>query len=81
MIPRFPKTPAKPRPLKAQSSNVVSFIHDPETNHLTVTFHGGRIYRYDHVSAETHDGLRKAESKGDFLNKHIAEHHTFKRIK
>ena len=93
MIPRFPKKPPTPLlsgstsaasrdgALKAQSSNVVGFIHDPETGHLDITFHGGRVYRYENVSTETFNKLKAAPSKGTFITNHIAEHHTFKRLK
>ena len=84
MIPKFPKPgkkPAKPTGPKHQSSNVAGFVYDPETNHLTVTFHGGRVYRYNGVSASQHADLGKAESKGSFLNEHIIPHHTFSRLR
>jgi hypothetical protein len=79
MLPKFlKKPPAKP---KAQSSNVVAILHDPDTKKLTVTFHGGRIYRYDNVTADKHADLMKAESKSSFLNEHVIPHHTFSRLK
>lgn len=49
--------------------------YSPETGHLIVTFRGGRQYRYEGVAQETADGLAKAESKGSFINSHIAGRH------
>ena len=77
MIPRFPKKPVGP----AAHPSVVSFVHDPSDNSLTVNFHGGRSYRYDNVSAENVAKLKAAKSKGAFLNEHIIPHHTFIKLK
>ncbi len=77
MIPRFPKKPVQTE----KTSSVLSFHHDPETKTLEVTFHGGRSYRYDNVSAENVAKLKAAKSKGAFLNEHIIPHHTFIKLK
>jgi hypothetical protein len=77
MIPRFPKKPVGPAP----QPSVVSFLHDPSDNSLTVNFHGGRSYRYDKVHPDHAAALAKAPSKGAYLNEHIIPHHTFSKIK
>lgn len=77
MLPRFPKKPVDP----SSEPSVVSFIHDPSDNSLTVNFHGGRSYRYDNVSPHRAAALAKAPSKGAYLNEHIIPHHTFTKIK
>ena len=77
MIPRFPKKPTGPTP----QSSVVSFVHDPSDNSLTVNFHGGRSYRYDNVHPNHVAALAKAPSKGAYLHEHIIPHHTFIKIK
>lgn len=92
MIPKFPKKPTTPLPSlrldragavkpKSQSSNVAGFVHNPEDKTLEVTFHGGRVYRYNGVSADQHAAFTKAESKGSYLNEHIIPHHTFSRLR
>jgi hypothetical protein len=62
------KPPVKAR---AASTNVLDHSYSPETGHLTVTFHGGRQYRYEGVDQKTADGLGSADSKGSFLHTHI----------
>lgn len=56
---------------KQRSSTVESHAYDPETGHLTVTFHGGRQYRYEGVDKATAHGLGKADSQGGYLHRHV----------
>lgn len=79
MIPKLPKRPVKP--LKAQSSNVAGFVHDDASHDLDVTFHGGRVYRYQNVPVEKFKALQSAPSKGTYINEHVIPHHTFTRIR
>jgi hypothetical protein len=62
------KPPVKAR---AASTNVLDHSYSPETGHLTVTFSGGRQYRYEGIDQKTADGLGSAESKGRFLHSHV----------
>lgn len=55
----------------ARPSTVESHAYDPETGHLTVTFHGGRQYRYEGVDKATAQGFRKADSQGGYLHRHV----------
>lgn len=58
------------------ASNILDQTYSPETGHLTVTFAGGRSYRYEGVSQETADGLANAESKGRYLHASVIGKHT-----
>lgn len=61
-----------PKPIKpARRSNVSTSAYDPETGHLTVTFHNGRRYRYEGVSPELAEEFKGAGSPGGFLHAHI----------
>jgi hypothetical protein len=54
-----------PEPKK---QTVLRHHYDPAKKHLTVTFHGGRRYRYENVDEATAAGLAKAPSKGSYLH-------------
>lgn len=78
--PSPPRMPTKPRskPIPAAKStarragsNVQGHEYSPETGHLTVTFHGGRQYRYSGVSKEIAERFRDSSSQGSFLHSHI----------
>lgn len=79
--PRMPRiktiaTTAKRKlPIKetsARGSGIEDHDYDPGTGHLTVTFRGGRRYRYECVDQETADRFGRAESQGRFLHANIA---------
>jgi hypothetical protein len=65
------KPPLKTKPA-ASSSGIEGHDYDPGTGHLTVTFRGGRRYRYECVDQETADRFGRAESQGRFLHANIA---------
>jgi len=52
-------------------SNVEAHEYSPETGHLTVTYKGGRQYRYQGVPQEIADGLESAQSKGSYLHSSV----------
>jgi hypothetical protein len=64
------KPPLKTKPA-ASSSGIEGHAYDPETGHLTVTFQGGRQYRYEGVDQKTAEGFRDATSQGRFLHANI----------
>lgn len=68
---------SKPKllPPSTRPSSVEHHEYSPETGHLIVTFRGGRRYRYEGVSADVAAGLEGADSKGSFVNSHIAGRH------
>lgn len=59
----------------ARTSNVEAHEYNPETGHLTVTFRGGRRYRYDGVDASTAKGMDDATSRGVYLHQRIIGKH------
>lgn len=71
-------------PVPALDTRLGSHIEDhkycAETGHLTVTFAGGRSYRYEGVSQETADGLASAESKGRYLHASVIGKHSAVKI-
>ena len=61
------------------SSVIRSFEYDPRRRELLIVFQSGRRYLYQGVPHETFEGLRAADSHGDFFNTHIREQFTFVR--
>lgn len=61
----------KSAPAKAAGSHIEAHDYSPETGHLTITFPGGRSYRYEGVDKETAAGLDGADSKGRYLASNI----------
>jgi hypothetical protein len=57
----------------AVSSNIEAHDYDPETGQLSITYRGGRRYRYDGVPPELAMGLKIADSMGAFLHRHIID--------
>jgi hypothetical protein len=53
------------------SAVIASIDYDPGTGTLTVQFTSGTVYEYKNVPAEVYAAMKKAFSKGVFLNKHI----------
>lgn len=70
MLPKIPKH-RKP----SGSSNVNGYSYDPETQALTVEFHGNRKYTYHAVSADKAASFRDAKSQGTFVNEQLADKH------
>lgn len=71
----FKRAPIKGSALAKGSSHVESTQYDPDLGHLTVTFAGGRRYRYSGVSKETAAGIDTAESLGQYLHAHVIGKH------
>lgn len=63
------KTIAKPG--TSTASNVSAHDYDPETGHLTVTFAGGRRYRYKDVPASIAEEMDTCQSRGQHLHRHV----------
>lgn len=64
---------------KVNSSNVDEIGYNPETKVLSVRFKQGGLYHYNNVEPEKYDALKKADSIGSHLHKHIKPHHSFRR--
>ena len=62
-------------------SSVVAHIHyDPGTSILRITFTSGEKYDYIQVPANVYEDMKKAFSKGDYLNKVIKPHYAYKKV-
>ena len=64
----------------AASTNLQSVGYDERTETLEVQFVSGRVYQYYGVSADMHDRLMQAGSKGEFFNAHIKRSYPFSRV-
>lgn len=70
-MPTAHKRKAAPIANPDRGSSVEAHQYSPETGHLTVTFRGGRQYRYEGVDQNTADALGDAQSKGSYLQSSI----------
>ena len=64
--------------IEVNSSNIRAIDHDG--THLMVEFKNGSKYRYKNVSSEVFESLKKAESKGRFVNSEIKGKFDYERI-
>ena len=53
------------------STVISSFHYDKMKHQLTVIFVSGTVYNYKKVPEEVYEEMKKAFSKGAFLNEHI----------
>ena len=63
-----------------ESSNIWSIGYDAEQNCMEIEFHDGRVYRYDCVPPEIHDGLVEAESIGQFFHGNVRDKYRSTRV-
>ncbi len=63
------------------SSVVAAMIYDGKTARLRVVFASGAIYEYKKVPAAVYTAMKRAASKGRFLNNIIKQQYSFRRIK
>lgn len=61
------------------STVIESFDYDASKRELLVVFHSGRRYVYEDVPENTHAGLRRSFSKGEYFNEHIRDRYVFRR--
>ena len=54
-----------------QSSNIASVGYDPKKRILEIEFQNGRIYQYQDVEANVHDGILNAASAGKYFFQYI----------
>lgn len=62
------RSPIKKTTARQPRENISAHEYSPETGHLTVTFGGGRKYRYENVSPDEAKAFADAPSRGRFLN-------------
>ena len=62
-------------------SSVVAHMHYyPGTSVLRITYTSGEKYDYIKVPANIYEDMKKAPSKGVYLNKVIKPHYAFKKV-
>ena len=63
------------------SSVVATIRYDVNSSTLRVVYVSGAVYDYKKVPEEIYNEMKKAFSKGEFLNKQIKPNYEFKKIK
>jgi len=63
------------------SSVVAAIRYDEKSSKLRVIFQSGSIYDYLQVPEEVYNNMKKASSKGEFLNKEIKPNYQFEKIR
>ena len=63
------------------SSVIAAMKYDAKANKLRVVYNSGSIYDYKEVPEKVYNEMRKAFSKGEFLNKQIKPNYEFEKIK
>ena len=63
------------------SSVVAAIRYDEKTFKLRVIFQSGSIYDYLKVPEKVYNEMKKASSKGEFLNKAIKPNYEFEKIR
>ena len=63
------------------SSVVAAMKYDAKASKLRVIYTSGNIYDYKEVSEKVYNEMKKASSKGKFLNKQIKPNYDFEKIK
>jgi len=61
------------------STVIRSYKYDPKCNQLVVVFQSGRRYVYEEVPSAVFESMKRAFSKGEFLNNHIRDHYRYVR--
>ena len=63
------------------SSVVAAIRYDVPSSTLRVVYVSGNIYDYKKVPEEVYTLMKKASSKGEFLNKQIKPNYEFEKIR
>ena len=63
------------------SSVVAAIRYDEKTSKLRVIFQSGNIYDYIKVPEEVYNNMKRASSKGEFLNKEIKPNYEFEKVR
>ena len=62
------------------SSVILNYEYDPDKETLRVRFVSGLLYEYKDVPASIYKAMKKALSKGTYLNRFIKGHYDFEKI-
>ena len=63
------------------SSVVAAIKYDVNSSTLRVVYVSGAVYDYKKVPEEVYNDMKKASSKGEFLNKQIKPNFDFEKIR
>ena len=63
------------------SSVIAAIQYDTNSSTLQVVYVSGSVYHYKNVPEEVYNEMKKAFSKGEFLNKQIKPNYGFEKIK
>jgi len=63
------------------SSVIASFKYNQASATLRVFFWSGSVYDYKNVPGEVYEQMRRAASKGTFLNRNIKNRFSYKKVK
>ena len=63
------------------SSVVAAIRYDVRTSTLRVVYVSGSVYDYRKVPEKVYNEMKKASSKGEFLNKEIKPYYEFEKIR
>ncbi len=62
------------------SSNISSIGYDENSNTLEIEFRSGAIYQYFDVPLNVFEGLRDAESKGQYFAQNVKGYYRFVKV-
>ena len=60
-----------------ESTTMKSVGYESKSKILEIEFQSGAVYQYLDVPKKVHEGLRRAESKGQYFNGEIREEYAF----
>jgi hypothetical protein len=59
------------KPMAVNSTTLTTVAYDVDRELLQIEFCDGTVYQYSEVSAEVHEALMRASSKGNYFNRAI----------
>jgi hypothetical protein len=62
------------------STTIKSVGYESKSRVLEIEFQSGAVYQYLDVPKAVHEGLRRAESKGQYFNEEIRDDYAFVRV-
>jgi hypothetical protein len=66
--------------IHVDSSNLARIRYDENTMTLEIEFQGGRVYQYFDVPVQVFEGLRNADSHGQYFNQNIKGYYRYARV-
>ena len=63
-----------------ESTTMKSVGYESKSKILEIDFQSGAVYQYLDVPKKVHEGLRRAESKGQYFNGEIRDEYGFVRV-